>query len=196
VHTKTRAACRGIGLVIVAWLGVSVGTAQTVATFADPATDESTPLFTAGIGTLSGGWTGAGLDLVVPIAGMTFADAVFEMDPVVINPDDTLGAGTIRFYEDPGMANLVLQIDFDGGELHEPFGFGASFVSADNVTFSGPVITTSLEDEHFSFSFANPHFTTIDETTYTASFTSSAVPEPATFALAAVGALCLMRRRH
>lgn len=148
-----------------------------------------------GGGALVGGWSAGGLDLVVPIAGTTYTDAVFDMDPVTVNMDDTLGSGTIRFYEDAGMTSLILQIDFDGGELHQPLGFGASFISANNVTFSGPVITTPLTDEQFSFSFANPT-TTANGNSYTASFTSSAVPEPATLALVAVGALCCIRRRR
>jgi hypothetical protein len=195
VHTNIQRKLAGAGLALAVLVSASPAWAATVATFSDPAVDGSTPLFAAGGGTLSGGWTGAGLNLDVPIAGMSFADAVFDMAPITVNPDDTVGAGSISFYEDAAMTMLILQIDFDGGVLIEPLEFGASFVATNDVTFSGPVITTALANEQFTFSFANP-VVGQNSTTYTASFTSSAVPEPGTLVLAFAGALCLMRRKR
>lgn len=195
MYTHSRTIFRGMCLFL-ALAGLAAPTlAATVATFADPAADGSTPLFTASGSSLNGGWMGTGLTLDVPIAGMSFADATFVMDPVVVNSDDTVGAGNIRFYEDAGMMNLILQIDFDSAQLIKPTQFGASFVSANDVTFSGPVITTTLADEQFAFSFANP-VVGQTSTTYTASFTASAVPEPGTLALLGAAAMCFVRRRR
>ncbi|MBI5864061.1 MAG: PEP-CTERM sorting domain-containing protein, partial [Planctomycetes bacterium] len=51
-----------------------------------------------------------------------------------------------------------------------------------------------LSQEAFAFSFANP-VGTPENYTATASFTSSAIPEPASIALLAIGGLLALRRR-
>jgi len=60
--------------------------------------------------------------------------------------------------------------------------------------FSGPLVTTPLVDEAFAFSFAN-RTVTPEGVTWTAAFTSSAIPEPSTAVLLGVGLVILLRRR-
>jgi hypothetical protein len=169
---------------------------DTIATFADPASDGSTPLFALSGSTLSGGWSATGLDLVTPISGDEFPDATFTMTDLTVLDEQagTLSGGTIEFLDNGG--GLILQIDFDSGQLFAPFGFGASTLVGHNVSFSGPIIPIELEEELFAFSFAN-QITTPDGFTWTAAFTSSAIPEPATVSLLALGAvaMALSRRR-
>ena len=176
----------------------------TIATFDDPAAGGNTPLFELStdpndpnVTTLSGGWGDEGLDLVAPYSDDVFLDATFVMTDVdVLDANGTLSDGTIKFFDNN--SQLVLQIDFDAGALFQPFGFGASALLGHNVTFSGPIIpSVPLTEESFSFSFANQVETTYGYT-WTAAFTSSAVPAPATLVLLAVGSIAAgcSRRRH
>lgn len=167
----------------------------TVAAFSDPAVDGTTPLFTRIGNTLSGGWSGhpsLSLDLHVPITGQTWPNSTFTMTPLTIGTGGVLSAGTIWFYN--AAATLVLRIDFDAATLYAPFGWGASFMAMQDVTFSGPGIPTNLVDEQFAFSFANP-VQVPGGITWTASFTSSAIPEPASLMVLATGMALLARRR-
>lgn len=176
-----------IALVTACVLSSPAAEAETVATFADPAPDESTPLFTLSNDTLSGGWDANGLNLIVPFVPTTYPDALFQMtDLTVLDGAGTLSGGTIEFFdadEEP-----ILRIDFDAAQLLSPFGFGASEFVGHNVIFSGPIITSPLVDEAFSFSFAN-QVTTPAGFTWTAAFTSSAIPEPTALALLTLGGI-------
>lgn len=170
--------------------------ADTIASFADPTANGSTPLFTVSNGFLSGSWDGFGLTLLTPISGEVYENVTFAMAPVMIIGNN-LGTGTIQFFEDILTGGeLILQIDFGAGGLAEPFSFGASYICGNDVTFSGPVISDPLTNETFSFSFANP-VQNQNGTSYTAAFTSSAdiVPEPAAAALLLVGGALFIRRR-
>jgi hypothetical protein len=185
----------------------------TIATFADPSKNSSDPLFTvdfAGM-TLDGGWSDTKTDLTlqIPYNGHTFPNAWFDMDQVtIISKTPTAwgtfgqtGRGEIRFYADTTSTNPLVVIDFNDG-LVSPAGFAsneAMFTLA-NVTFSGSEITSPLSGEQFSFSFANlaylPNSTNFnDGFTATAAFTSSAVPEPATIALLAIGSLLVLKKK-
>lgn len=178
----------------------ALASADTIATFSDPSPDGSQPLFTFAsndvTGSLSGSWSGLGLLLQTPgLAAPDFNDARFSMPAVtaVGGPEVwALGAGAINFTDSGGSA--LMTITFAGGSLSSPSTFGASDFVGQNVVFSGPIIPGGLSQEAFAFSFANP-VGTISDYTVTAAFTSSAVPEPASIALLALGALVAIRRR-
>lgn len=175
--------------------------AFTVATFADPSVSGSTPLFTfdSTANTLDGGWSLLGLMLETPgWAGADVADAKFSMTTVALTPlvanVYTTNGGTINFTDQAN--NAVMQITFGSGVFVANNGFGGSDFSGNIVSITGPGIPGGWSQETFNFSFANPVING-NMSTYTASFTSSAVPEPATMlALASgVGMLAARRRR-
>jgi hypothetical protein len=166
---------------------------QTVATFSDPSPSSQSPLFWLQSGTLTGGWSQPGLTLVMPITSQVYSNATFEMTPLTYFGGTSLSGGTVEFFD--SSSNLVLQIDFNAAQFYGPFGYGASDLVGEVVTFSGPGLPTPLTDESFAFSFAN-QLTIPDGYSWTASLTSSAtVPEPATFVLLGLGALLRRSRR-
>lgn len=169
----------------------------TVATFSDPATDGSTPLFELNGLIFDGGWSGTGLDLLTPgLAAPDFIDATFDMDALTLTDPNTgeLSGGQIRFYDSSNV--LQLTIDFSGAQLYVPFVFGASDgFMAETVTFGGPAVTTPLTAESFAFSFANQEATRTGFTA-TSAFTSSAVPEPSSIALVLMGSVLGWFRRR
>lgn len=190
---KASRAYRAFFVVSLAGAGVS-SHAFTVATFSDPSTGWP-PLFSVTSSTISGGWSGTGLNLhLVPI-NATFTNVTFTMAPVARIGMFGLGSGSIVFLD--SASNPLLTITFGSGSIATPFFFGSSYANLDNVHFSSPYLNTSLyTNEQFAFSFANQNGTNGDYT-YTASFTSSAeaVPEPASLAFLGLGALALMGRR-
>jgi len=180
---------------------------QLVATFADPALDGDTPLFIIDFvtGQLTGGWEDdqTGLDLEIVWTGVpVYEDAFFIFEPIVFNGDitgGTTGAGVIEFYADgdTAMTEALLKLEF--GIAHISLGgvYAHSIISADNVTISGAGIP-ALEMEEFSFSFASKQplggdWGNATGFTATAAFTSSAIPEPVSLGLLALGSLVLLR---
>jgi len=186
--------------VLLALAGSAVANADTIATFSDPSPNGTQPLFaftSAGsAGTLSGSWTGTGLLLETPgVPAPDFPDARFTMAPVTATGGPTLwtlGPGRISFQNSSGTEQMF--ISFNGGTLTTPVGFGGSDFVGNGVTFGGPIIPPGLSGEAFAFSFANP-IGTPENYTVTAAFTSSAVPEPASVALLALGGMLALRRR-
>ncbi|MBX7135264.1 MAG: PEP-CTERM sorting domain-containing protein [Fimbriimonadaceae bacterium] len=178
-------------------LGAAVASqAFTMATFADPAIDGSTPLFSLTGSSITGGWSGTGLLLQTPgWAAPDYADAKFTMAPVALTPVApgfwNAGNGQIDFTDSSN--NLVLRITFDSGFVSVN-GAGASDLFSNNVVFSGPGVPV-VTDETFNFSFANfqPNANGV---TATAAFTSSAVPEPASIAAIGLGLAAVIRRRR
>ena len=182
--------------------------AVTVATFADPSQNSDSPLFTVNFsdGTLNGRWAygNTGLTLEIPYSGHTvvngnaFHDAWFEMTEVgITNTYGDTGSGEINFYAHGTTTNPLLTINFESGYV-DYHNFGADEFFGENVTISGFGITPgSLSEEEFSFSFSNQTVLpgSDDGFTATASFTSSAVPEPATVCLLGLCALSLIRRK-
>ncbi len=185
--------------VLAAILVGAVASAQavTIATHDDPALNGTTPLFFAAPSSISGSWTGTGLTLEIPVVPVSFTDVKMDMGSVT-RAGNVLGAGTVKFYT-TDINNPIFQVDFNAGTIFEPFGIGASFVSAQDVTFSGSAVSSlSFENEQFAFSFANPVNFGNDGNSYTASFTSSAdvVPEPASMAILGLGVAALARRKR
>ena len=171
----------------------------TIASFADPSIGASEPLFTINYDThrINGSWSGTGMTLEVPVAGLTYENATFVMDELVIpdNPSElgyytTNGGSEIRFFAE-GIE--VMKIEFNKMWVEgRDSGLDADDAYSDGVTISGIGIGV-LKEESFGFTFANTESNGVFNAT--ASFTSSAVPEPATMAILALGGLMLRRRR-
>jgi hypothetical protein len=186
-------------LVVVAILALATTVASadtvTIATFADPAASSATPLFFLDGTTFTGGWTALGLTLETPVTHQTWPNAKFTMTALSATGGPNLYAvtgGEINFTDSSN--NPLLKITFDGGQIFRPYVFGASDVALDNVVFSGPIIGAPVHDEQFAFSFTN-EVRTATGYTWTASFTSSAIPEPATLSGLLLAGLTALRRR-
>ncbi len=178
---------------------------QLVATFSDPALSGNTPLFEIDFGypgSLTGGWKDDQTGLNLEIVGVDdpYIDAFFIVPaPIVYDGDSgSTGPGVIEFYEDGDtvMAEALLKLEFGSASLSLGGIYAHNIISADNVTISGTGIPVTLDMEEFSFSFANKQ--PLDGEwengfTATASFTSSAVPEPVSLGLLALGSLVLLR---
>jgi len=187
-----------VGLVALI-LPVAMAQTVTMVTFADPAPDASTPLFTFDGAQFAGGWSGLNLDLLTPGLPLTadIPDATFTMTTLsatqIVPGYYSLSGGTIDFYDASSV--LVFQITFQSASLAPEIGFGASDLALQNVTFFDPAQPTqTFGQDRFAFSFAND--ATVGNTaTWTASFTSSAIPEPASLGLLVAGGLLILRRR-
>ncbi|MBN2447336.1 MAG: PEP-CTERM sorting domain-containing protein [Phycisphaerae bacterium] len=180
-------------------LTMAAANAGTIATFADPAGNGSTPLFELDGTQFTGGWYDTGLTLETPgLPIPDIADATFEMSDLTVTPIvpgifSSTDAGTVEFYDN--LNQLVLLIEFDSAYLTTHVSVGASDANLQNVRFTVPGDPTVYTDEYFSFSFANG-LPTANGWTWTASFTSSAVPEPGTGLLVLVGGLLAAVRRR
>ncbi len=171
----------------------------TVASFADPAGDETTPLFQfdATAHELSGGWSDPGLTLET--ATGTHENVTFTMSTLDVDAFGETSDGQVDF-RDAGNA-LIYRITFDSAHL-SVIGFGATeFLATNAVAFSGSILPAPVFNESFSFAFANQTPSgPAGGFTATAAFTSSAevVPEPASVVLllAGFGALGVSRRRR
>lgn len=181
--------------------GAGVANADTVATFADPSSGPSTPVFSLTGNTLTGGWAGAGLNLLTPgTPAPDYTNITFVMTPLIVMPlvpgFALTSGGQIDFFD--GLTN-IFTIQFDGGTLTSPSGLGGSDFVGQNVRFSGPVLGGLLSaNEAFAFSFANP-VAHQGGYTVTSAFTSSAdlrIPGPASLAGLACGLLAVGRRRR
>ncbi len=186
--------------------------ATLIATFADPAFDSTTPLFTVGPNNqVTGGWSDSQTNLDLEYMGNVYNDAFFTMTALTYTgglTGGTTGGGTIMFFADNADTMVdapVLQIDFTSAYVN-PNGLGGNNIFAffaNGVEFSGAIVGTeagvaaNLDDESFSFSFTHQVLVSGGYTA-TAAFTSSAtpvVPEPATMGLLISGVLALVRRR-
>ena len=200
--------CTG-SVVLVALVAFVIPTASaetfTMATFADPALSSATPLFTLSGNQFTGGWSGFNLELLTPGLPATpdIPDARFTMTPltatVITSEFYSLSGGEIKFFDGP---TLVFDITFQSASLAPDVGFGASTFSLQGVHFNAPLesagFNANLAFERFAFAFANDVQPPLrDDSTWTASFTSSAaVPEPASAGLLLAGALITSLRRR
>ena len=188
------------------------GYARGVATFLDTF-DADTPLFEIDFGSpadpgfVTGDWEDdqTGLNLEITWTGIPYEDAFFIFEPIEyygdINGGPT-GAGVIEFYKDGDteMTEALLKLEF-GEAFLSLGGVYAHSIFSDNVTISGTGIPTTLDMEGFSFSFANQEpigedWVNATGFTATASFTSSAIPEPVSLGLLALGSLVLLKGRR
>ena len=184
---------------------------QLVATFADPSLSGNTPLFEIDFGypgSLDGGWTDDQTGLNLEIVGVDdpYIDAFFIVPaPIVYDGDSgSTGPGVIEFYEDGDtvMAEALLKLEFGSASLSLGGIYAHNIISADNVTISGTGIPVTLDMEEFSFSFANKQpfggngWNGATGFTATAAFTSSAIPEPVSLGLLALGSLVLLRGKR
>lgn len=186
----------GVLLIAVLLAAASVQASYTVATFANPSSGSSDPLFWVDWtgGTIHGGWDTGGLVLDFKYVGASF-DARFEMDSVDIVEQDVFfgntigltGEGVINFYNE-ATDELLLSIAFSRA-IVDAGGFWSH-----NAVFSSPLISDLLSDEQFSFGFAN-NVSFGGGFSATAAFDSSAIPEPATLAIFGIGAAMMFRLR-
>lgn len=187
------------GMLVTGLLGATAQ-AITIATFADPAADETTPLFLydADAGEVEASWSGTGLTLETTdtdISNVTFVmEAVMETSPGVF------GAGQIDFFDLANSIDPIFTINFDSAALSVN-GFGATeFLATNGIVFSGPILPAPVDEESFAFAFTNQVAVAPPGSfSATASFTSSVgiiIPEPATLSLLAAGGLLLTRRRR
>ena len=181
----------------------------TVATFADPAASGATPLFTVDMVSqrIFGGWAAPGLDLEVVLAGATYPDASFTLTDLVGDPGVSYvepgytgptGGGFVRFFDDVG--DPLLSIEFDEAFLTPGSMAADELVSLNIVDIRGDALPgggLGLTDEAFGFAFANQELLPGDAGfTATASFTSSAVPEPSMVVLLGVGLMAVVGCRR
>ena len=209
-RTSIPAVVAALVLLVALTLSASSARAITIATFADPAPDDTTPLFTVtfgGGGSVVGGWDDSqtGLDLQVPITGppvSLYQDAFFTMSLLTYSGDSDggpTGPGTIKFFEDnddPATAQPLVMFSFDSARIDPGGLYADNIFHSDNVQVTIKGYSQNLTDQQFSFAFANKNMFPLDiGFTATASFTSSAIPEPATILLLALGSFALLRKR-
>lgn len=180
----------------------------TMASFADPSQSSTKPLFIVNFteNFVSGGWAdGLGnLHLEVPHTGTIFPNAWFEMDRLdIVSVEHVFGvphgrtsSGQIRFYMPGTNNNPLMVIDFAEAFVSQTAGLTSMDFFGQEVEFGGSQISQNLFDKQFSFSFANTQqLAQADGFTATAAFTSSAsIPEPATIALLAAGAMLAFKK--
>jgi hypothetical protein len=193
--------------------GPALAQTQTVATFADPSANSANSLFTVNLLTdrITGGWADSqtGLNLNVVIAGITYPNAFFTLtDPgdlpgiayTAASYTGVAGPGIVRFFADganPATTPPLVRLDFAKATLSPGSLAADDLLSLDGVVITGSAVPTGLTQEAFAFAFANQAvLPNGNGFTATASFTSSAVPEPSMLVLLGCGLVSVLRRRR
>jgi hypothetical protein len=202
-----------LGLAGVAVLCAAPAGAFGMATFADPTVGQTsvTPMFVASSGTITGGYTGTNLNLELDeYAGAhagSYSNVIFEFDPLTYTGtylNGSVNGGEFRFYlRDTSKADQkgdeIFSISFDSAYLSRS-SLGADNIFSDTgVTFAVYGQPLDLDEESFSFSFANqtlvPNKTNPTGFSATAAMAASATPEPATLSILLLGIPLLGIRR-
>ena len=197
-----------VAVVVILSFGLTQASATTIATFADPAVNGSTPLFTINFtgNLITGGWDDSktGLTLQIPDSGHTYTNAFFTMTDVTYlgGINGNTSGGTIKFFADGQSTSTtpLVQIAFGTGHV-SLYGFGAmNTFNPDGVTITGSEIVGPLTDgASFAFGFSNQATTSssgFSGLTTTGSFASSAtVPEPTTLALLGTAGIWVFTRK-
>lgn len=189
----------------------------TVATFADPSPGGDVPLFSVDLagGLILGGWSDALTDLVleVPAAGLTFTDAFLTLnDPfggdsitIVGRGGATTGPGVVSFFadgDDPGSVEPLVRIEFGSASLTPGALAADELLSLDVIQIDGRALGDTSGWSQRAFGFALANHVLLDPSdpsagfTATASFTSSAVPEPSAMVLLLAGCGIMAIRRR
>lgn len=168
---------------------------------------------TGNLGTLTA--SGTGFTLLLATADPLVKDSLTGIDFTsngVLNYESTVGGdpesnaiftpGSITFSK---LGIELFTINFDSATLDSDGFRGEASNGFDNVTFSGPLVTsryTVTGSQGFGFGFANGTSLPNGGFSYSSSFSASgdytinAVPEPASMAALGIGALALLRRRR
>ena len=192
---------RYLGMAVALAVSASAFADVTFATFADPSSTSSNPVFVHDrvMNTLTGSWSQSGLTLVGPglTGSPTITNATFSTTPLalteVVSGVFAVGPGSVVFRD--GSNNHLFTINFSSGTYVEGVGAGSSEFRGQDVEYTGPLVPSGTQGRQFNFAFAN-QVNTQTSTTYTASFTSSAVPEPGTMIALGAGIAAFAARRR
>lgn len=194
---RTTLLLAAVALMAIASTAVATLESVTIATFDDPSTGASQPLFTVdyAAGTLTGGWAATGLTLEIPVTGGIYENATFTMTDLTFASADgyTDGGGSITFFSSANEEVLKIAFNRLWVRNRESGLDAADHRYNDGVTITGPGLP-ELSEEQFGFTFVNI-VNGGDQFSATATFTSSAIPEPATMAILALGAMMVRKRR-
>lgn len=206
-HTKT------LILVGVALTAATSQASFTLFTFADPSQTAAKPLFKADLASanksLTAGWGVLGFEPSQSLSLIRRTDnsaysVTFDLVGSASNggltitgsgPVLTVGGGSLLFRDAANPASIVAKLDFSGGSLLNLNAAGGGLFTADITGFSGSAMPAGVSPTSFGFAFTNWNGDS-NMPSYTSSFTSSAVPEPATLGALAVGLAALARRRR
>jgi hypothetical protein len=148
----------------------------------------------ANTGTITGGWGGTALNLTVD--GVAYLNTTLSFELMTYTGSFSNGILDPGEFDFIWGGNLLFKVAFDHARVNIGGLAGDNIFSNNGVEFSGPAVASfgTLTNESFSFSFAN-QAPIEDGFTSSAAFTSSAIPEPATIFVLALGSVFVVVRR-